>query len=369
MTGDAPLYLGLISGTSADAIDAALVSFDGRPQVVAARAFAYPADVRGEILALSTSAGTVSLDALGRLDARIGRAFADAATELIEHCGIERARVRAIGSHGQTVRHRPRGEPPFTMQIGDPNVIAERTGIATVADFRRRDVAAGGEGAPLAPAFHAAALRAAGEDRAILNLGGIANLTLLPADEAAPVIGFDTGPANCLLDAWAASHLGAARDEGGAIAATGAPDPAVLSRCLAERYFAEKPPKSTGREEFDLQWLGAFGLAADAPTALATLTELTAVSIAHAVRDHAPSTRRVIACGGGVHNGFLMARIAAALDGIPLESSDAHGIDPDFVEAALFAWLAHAHVTGAAGNLPSVTGARGPRVLGALHPP
>lgn len=368
MAGTAPLFLGLISGTSADAIDAALVSFDGRPQVLVAHAFDYPPDVRAEILALSRSDGTVSLDALGRLDARIGLAFADAATGLLARGGVDRARVRAIGSHGQTLRHRPRADPPFTMQLGDPHVIAERTGIPTVADFRRRDVAAGGEGAPLAPAFHAAVLRSGAEDRAILNLGGIANLTLLPADATSPVTGFDTGPANCLLDAWSARHLGRSRDDGGTIAAQGVADPAVLARCLAEPYFAAAPPKSTGREEFDLRWATARGLADDAPTALATLTELSASSIALALRTHAPGTRRVIACGGGVHNRFLMRRIAAALGDIPLESSATHGIDPDFVEAALFAWLAHAHVEGTAGNLPSVTGARGPRVLGALHP-
>jgi anhydro-N-acetylmuramic acid kinase len=369
MAVPAPLFLGLISGTSADAIDAALVSFDGHPRVVAAEAFAYPDVVRDAILVLSRSAGTASLDELGALDVRIAIAFAEAANALIGRSGIERARVRAIGSHGQTVRHRPRADPPFTLQLGDPSVIAERTGIATIADFRRRDVAAGGQGAPLAPAFHAAVLAAEGEDRAVLNLGGIANLTLLPGDPSAPVTGFDTGPANCLLDAWSMRHLGRTRDEGGAVASTGVADPAALSRCLAYPYFASPPPKSTGREEFDLEWLSPHGIATDAPTALATLTELTARTIADALRATAPSTRRVIACGGGVHNPYLMRRIAAALDGITVESSAAHGIDPDFVEAALFAWLAHAHLAGHAGNLPAVTGARGPRVLGAIYPP
>jgi anhydro-N-acetylmuramic acid kinase len=367
---DARLYLGLISGTSADAIDAALVAFDPAPRVVAARAFDYPAEVRERVLAMSRGSAETTLEALGELDVRVGLAFADAANALIAGCGVARDAIAAIGSHGQTVRHRPRNTPAFTMQIGDPTTIVERTGILTVADFRRRDVAAGGEGAPLAPAFHAAVLRAAGEARAVLNLGGIANLTLLPADPAAPVRGFDTGPANCLLDAWSARHLGCARDEGGTLARQGRIDEALLARLLDEPYFALPPPKSTGREEFDLDWLAARAPLPTAPAdLLATLAELSARTIADALRASAPATRRVVACGGGVHNGLLMERIRAALGGIPLETSREHGIDPDFVEAALFAWLARECLAGRPGNLPAVSGARGPRVLGAIHPP
>jgi anhydro-N-acetylmuramic acid kinase len=367
---DAHLYLGLISGTSADAIDAALVQFDPAPRVVAAQAFDYPGDVRERVLAMSRGSAATTLEALGELDVRVGLAFAAAANALIGTSGVARSAIAAIGSHGQTVRHRPRGNPAFTMQIGDPTTIVEHTGILTVADFRRRDLAAGGEGAPLAPAFHAAVLRGAGEARAVLNLGGIANLTLLAADPGTPVRGFDTGPANCLLDAWSARYLGRARDEDGALARQGRIDDALLARLLDEPYFALPPPKSTGREEFDLDWLQARGPLPAAPAdLLATLAEFSARTIADALRDSAPATRRVIACGGGVHNGLLMERIRVALDGIPLDTSREHGIDPDFVEAALFAWLARECLAGRPGNLPAVSGARGPRVLGAIHPP
>lgn len=364
------LYLGLISGTSADAIDAALLCFEPVPRVLAARAFDYPAAVRTQVLALSRGRAETTLEAVGALDVAVGRAFADAANALLREANVPAAAVAAIGSHGQTIRHRPRAEPAFTMQIGDPSTIAERTGIATVADFRRRDVAAGGEGAPLAPAFHAAVLRAPGESRAVLNLGGIANLTLLPADPAAPVIGFDTGPANCLMDAWSARHLGHARDDGGRLASAGTVDAAALARWLEEPFFALPPPKSTGREEFDLDWLDARGPLPDTPAdVLATLADLSAQSVARALRAHAPDARRVIACGGGVHNAFLMERLQAAFGPVALETTAEHGIDPDFVEAALFAWLARERLEGRPGNLPSVTGAKGPRVLGALYPP
>jgi anhydro-N-acetylmuramic acid kinase len=366
---DQRLFVGLISGTSADAIDAALLAFDPAPRVLASRASAYAAPVRDAILALSRGNARTSLEALGELDVRVGRAFADAANQLLRAAGVSREAVAAIGSHGQTIRHRPRADPPYTIQIGDPATIAEHTGITTVADFRRRDVAAGGEGAPLAPGFHAAVLRDAGEARAVLNLGGIANLTLLPADAASPVLGFDTGPANCLLDAWMAQDGGATRDDGGQRARRGDVDVEALGRWLDEPYFALPPPKSTGREEFDLDWLASRGpLPARAEDLLATLVELSATSVAIALRAHAPATRRVIACGGGVHNGFMMQRIQAALGDVVLETTREHGIDPDFVEAALFAWLARERLDGRPGNLPSVTGARGPRLLGAVYP-
>lgn len=370
MAHEAPLFIGLISGTSADAIDAALLAFDPSPRIVVARAFDYPPAVRHAVLALSRGAASTTLEALGELDVRVGIAFAEAANALLRHAGVAREAVLAIGSHGQTVRHRPRAVPPFTLQIGDPATIAERTGITTVADFRRRDVAAGGEGAPLAPAFHAATLRSAAETRAVLNLGGIANLTLLPADPAGAVIGFDTGTANCLLDAWADRHLGAACDAGGGLARRGRVDEPALSRWLDYPYFALPPPKSTGREEFDLDWLESRGPLPAAPEdLLATLTELSARTVATALRANAPATRRVIACGGGVHNAFLMERLQAALGDVPLDTTREHGIDPDFVEAALCAWLARERLAGRPGNLPSVTGARGPRVLGAIHAP
>ncbi len=369
MIADAGLFLGLISGTSADAIDAALVEFSPLPRVVATRACVYESGLRRDILDLAQGRAAITLEHLGALDVHIGRAFAAAANALLADTGCTARNVRAIGSHGQTVRHRPRSTPAFTLQLGDPTTIAELTGITTVADFRRRDVAAGGQGAPLAPGFHAAVLRRDGEARAVLNLGGIANLTLLPGDPSDAVRGFDTGPANCLLDAWIARQLGGTCDSGGGVARGGRVDIDAVARWLDYPYFARMPPKSTGREEFDLQWLADRGpLPAGNANILASLTELSALSIASALKAHAPDTRRLIACGGGVHNGFLMERIAAAVAPVMLESTAQHGIDPDFVEASLFAWLARECIAGRPGNLPAVTGARGPRVLGAIYP-
>lgn len=367
------LFLGLISGTSADGIDAALVRFasgsaDAHCELVLGRTYAWPEAVRARLIELGQGGEARSLDELGMLDVRIAHGFADAALALLEEAGVEPASVRAVGSHGQTVRHRPESIPPFTWQMGDGNVIAERTGITTVADFRRRDVAAGGHGAPLLPALHAALLRAPDEDRAVLNLGGIANLTLLPADGA--VRGFDTGPANALLDAWCQGHTGAAFDAGGTFAARGTADEGLLARLLDDPWFALPPPKSTGREQFHLDWLEArIGDESRRPEDVqATLLELTAASVAGALRAAQPSTRRVLACGGGVHNPALLARIGARLPGAVVESTAAHGVDPDFIEAMGFAWLAREALAGRPGNLPPVTGAKGPRVLGAIYP-
>jgi anhydro-N-acetylmuramic acid kinase len=379
--GSDGLYLGLISGTSADGIDAALVRFgaDAGPRgcgLVAGRTFAWDPALRNRLLAIGQGGALDSLDEYGSLDVRIGEAFAGAALALLDEAGATTGEVRAIGSHGQTLRHRPHGADqdgrhPFTLQLGDGHVIAERTGITTVADFRRRDLAAGGHGAPLLPALHAALLSDPAEQRAVLNLGGIANLTLLPAAAeacAARVRGFDTGPANALLDAWCERHTGQPFDEGGRFAATGTVDPALLSRLLAEHWFAQPPPKSSGREQFHLAWL-APRLRDEAPADVqATLLELTVASVVDALLATQPDTARVLACGGGVHNPLLMRRLAARLPGVVLESTAAHGLDPDHVEAMGFAWLARQTLAGLPGNLPSVTGARGPRILGCVHP-
>ncbi len=362
------LYLGLISGTSADGIDAALVGFDGSPQFLRGRTYAYPAALRARVLALSQhDASPLSLDAIGALHVEIGNAFADAAQKLIVDSGVDPARIRAIGSHGQTLRHRPSGAFPFSLQLGDASVIAERTGMTTVADFRSRDVAAGGHGAPLMPAFHAAFLRNAGEDRAVLNLGGIANLTLLP--KLGAVRGFDTGPANGLMDGWTQRHFGAAFDANGAFASSGRVDAALLARFLSEPWFAQPPPKSTGRDQFHQDWLQAHLIAATlrAEDVQATLCELTATTVADALRATQPATARVLVCGGGVHNAFLLARLAAQMPNVRIESTARYGLDPDMVEAMGFAWLARETLAGRPGNLPEVTGARGPRVLGAIH--
>lgn len=373
---DAPiseLFLGLMSGTSADGIDAALVRFDGegrtlRCELVRGRTFGWDAALRAQLVALGQGADNVSLDALGSLDGRIALAFAESALSLLQEAGVPRGRIRAIGSHGQTIRHRPQADPPFTWQLGDGNVIAERCGIATVADFRRRDVAAGGQGAPLMPAFHAALLGSPQEDRAVLNLGGIANFTLLPVDGG--VRGFDTGPANALMDAWCERHTGRAYDAGGTFAASGQVNATLLARLLADAWFALPPPKSTGREHFHLDWLQArMDDTVVAPADVqATLLELTARTVADALQMTQPDTRRVLACGGGVRNHVLMARLAAYLPQAVVESTASHGLDPDYVEAMGFAWLARETLAGRPGNLPAVTGASGQRVLGAVYP-
>ncbi|XQA78647.1 anhydro-N-acetylmuramic acid kinase [Xanthomonas sacchari] len=367
---DDALFLGLMSGTSADGIDAALVRFDhdGNPQLQLGRTYAWAPQQRAALIALGEGGDIASLDALGQLDAEVAIAFAEAALRLLDDAGVAPAAVRAIGSHGQTVRHRPLADPAFTWQLGDGNRIAELTGIATVCDFRRRDVAAGGHGAPLMPAFHAAMLGTAHEDRAVLNLGGIGNLTLLPAHGA--VRGFDTGPANALLDAWCQRHRGQPYDAGGAFAASGAVDADLLQRLLADPWFALPPPKSTGREQFHLRWLEAcLDTPAPTPAAVqATLLELTAATIADALLAQQPATRQLLVCGGGVHNPLLLARLQARLPGVQVQSTQAHGLDPDYIEAMGFAWLARQTLAGLPGNLPSVSGARGPRILGAIHP-
>src|SRR5579875_200037 len=363
-----PLYLGLISGTSADGIDAVLVRFAPSLKVVAAQTFAYPDPLRERIVAFARNDATVTLIEFGRLDVEIGERFADAALALLRETGANARSVAAIGSHGQTVCHRPTGPHPFTLQMGDPGVIAERTGIATVADFRRADVAAGGQGAPLLPALHAAVLADAAAPRAILNLGGIANLTLLVPGR--PVLGFDTGPANCLMDAWSMRVRGTPRDEGGAWARSGRVDDALLQRLLDDPYFAAAPPKSTGREYFNLDWLDTrLPGGMDPANVQATLLRLTSRSIADVLHTQAPGIRGLYACGGGVHNGTLMDALRGELPDVQLDTTAALGLDPDFVEAVGFAWLARARLENVPGNLPSVTGARGPRVLGGIYAP
>jgi anhydro-N-acetylmuramic acid kinase len=364
-----PFFLGLISGTSVDGIDAALVRFAPTLHIAAARTFPLPDALAAEVLRVSQSDAQISLDDLGRLDTRLGEAFATAANALVDASGIARAGIAAIGSHGQTLRHAPTGSAPFTLQVGDANVIAERTGIATVADFRRRDVAAGGQGAPLVPAFHAAVLADPRESRAVLNLGGIANLTLLPVD--GPVRGFDTGPASCLMDAWCLRERGERFDRDGAFARSGTVLPALLERLASDPWLALPPPKSTGRDQFHLAWLQShLAGAAFAPADVqATLCEFSASTIANALLREQPDAVALLACGGGVHNGFLLERLRARLPGLRVESTASHGLDPDFVEAAAFAWLAAATLAGRPGNLPAVTGARGPRVLGSVHAP
>lgn len=368
-------YVGLMSGTSVDGVDAVVVEMDtqARPAILAARCLPMPPALRERILALS-SPGDGEVDRLGVLDVELGRLFAGAALQVIADAGLQPRDVRAIGSHGQTVRHRAAHvATPFTLQIGDPNTIAELTGITTVADFRRRDIAAGGQGAPLVPAFHAAMFRLPDRDRVVANIGGMANLTVLPAAQGeAPVRGFDTGPGNVLMDAWHDLHRGSPVDHDGRWARGGRIDEALLDAMLADPFLATAPPKSTGREHFDLAWLQARLAGLGHPVAprdvQATLVEFTARSVAEATLSWGTRSGDLFLCGGGAHNGFLRERLAAALPDHRVATTAELGIDPDMVEAMAFAWLASRTLAGLPGNLPAVTGASRPVVLGGIYP-
>jgi anhydro-N-acetylmuramic acid kinase len=367
------LFIGLMSGTSADGIDAALVEIDAaRVRLRHACHSRFPAPLQAGIHALARGnyGDRDAIEWLGALDARLGEAFADAALQIIGEAGVDKGRIRAIGSHGHTIRHRPDESSPFTLQIGDPNIVAARTGVTTVADFRRRDVALGGQGAPLAPAFHQAIFGSADETRVVLNLGGIANVTLL--DPARETRGFDTGPANTLLDAWASRHGRGPFDNNGAFARTGHFNAALLAALLDDAYFKRPPPKSSGLERFNPDWLDAQLARLAEPVAAAdvqaTLVELTARSVANEIATHAPSAQRVYACGGGVHNPALMTALGDALGTVTFESTAIAGADPDYIEAMAFAWLASRALTGKPGNLPAVTGAREAATLGTICP-
>jgi anhydro-N-acetylmuramic acid kinase len=366
------LYVGLNSGTSMDAVDAVLVDLSERlPRIVAYHETPYTEDVRATLLAARKLGAVLPLRECMRLDVELGRLFAQAALQVVAE-GRARARdIRAIGSHGQTIWHNPDGDAPSTLQIGDPNVIAARTGIQTVTDFRRMDVALGGQGAPLAPAFHKACFHDATADRAIVNIGGIANLTVIPAAQSLPVTGHDTGPGNCLLDDWAMTHLGQPCDRDGSWAAAGRPLQPLLAVLLADPYFSRPPPKSTGREYFNLDWLRRHldDVRAPAVDVQATLRELTAASIANAVLAARPAVVDVFVCGGGAYNGGLMRALAARLPGKRVETTAAAGLPPDRVEAVMFAWLACCRIEGRCGNLPAVTGARQSAVLGGIYLP
>jgi len=362
----AELYVGLMSGTSLDGVDAVLADLSGaQPRILASAHEPFDAALRAELLALNTP-GVDEIERAALAGNLLAQCYADAVKALFSRSGKYRSTARAIGCHGQTVRHHP--ERGYTVQIGNPALLAELCGMRVVADFRSRDVAAGGQGAPLVPAFHAAVFASRDESRAALNLGGIANLSWLP--RSGRVTGFDCGPGNCLLDLWAARHLGKPHDKGGKWAAGGKVAPALLERMLAEPFFARSPPKSTGRDLFNEAWLGRM-LEGDenVRSVQATLLELTARAIAHAVGRHCRSARRVIACGGGVENSALMHRLGKLLAPTVLEKSDRYGLDPQLVEATAFAWLAKQALEGKPGNLATVTGARGARVLGAVYPP
>lgn len=366
------LFIGALSGTSIDSIDVALVRFAPSPTLVASHSLPYPADLRRELLALCTP-GENEIDRLGRADVAVGRCFAQAVNELLVRERVPAGDIRAVGSHGQTIRHRPGQTPPFTLQIGDPNVIAALTEITVAADFRRKDLALGGQGAPLVPAFHEAVFRTAGTDRVVVNIGGIANLTVLPGNPAAPIAGFDTGPGNTLMDAWSRRVLHEPMDRDGALAARGRIVPALLAALLADPYFDQPPPKSTGPEYFSLAWLERHLAAAGSPTdadVQATLLALTARTIADAIRPHAAAGGAdVFVCGGGANNSALMRALGEALPACRVDRTDTLGVAAGWVEAMAFAWLARQRWQAQPGNCPRVTGAARPAVLGGLFLP
>lgn len=362
-------YIGLMSGTSVDGIDAIIVDFSRKQPKIAATYFQpYDASTRKQILDLCKP-GENEIHRLGELDVALGKAFANTVNHILKRGSINPKYIKAIGSHGQTVRHHPHSDNRFTIQIGDPNIIAAKTGITTIADFRRKDLAHGGQGAPLVPAFHNYLLRSKDSDRAIVNIGGIANVTLLSRKQPKHIIGFDTGPGNTLLDSWIFYCQQKACDERGAWGATGVVDHDLLNKMLTDPYFKLPPPKSTGREYFNLEWLqtNIAGHNISQADVQATLIELTATSIVNAIKTNM-QTGEILICGGGTHNDFLMKRLKAlALPGLTVHSTQKFGIDPDWVEAMAFAWLAQQTLKRAPGNIPSVTGAQNETILGGVY--
>lgn len=360
-----------MSGTSMDAIDAVLVDFSaGIPRLVHTLDYPIPDELRSICQALCIP-GNNEIDRLGQADGQLGDVFADAVLQLLDKAGISAQNVAAIGSHGQTIRHRPEETTPFTLQIGDANRIAERTGITTVADFRRRDMAAGGQGAPLVPAFHAAVFQSTEQSRTIVNIGGIANITILPKDTDTPVSGFDTGPGNRLMDIWVQKHQQQFFDQDGQWAATGEINKSLLNQLMTDEYFDRLPPKSTGREKFNLAWLeeqlANYGKETAAEDVQATLCELTAISITVDIRQHAQETEAVIVCGGGTRNLQLMKRLREHLDPVEVKTTDDIGYPAEWIEAMAFAWLARETLAHRPGNVPGVTGAHHPVILGGIY--
>jgi anhydro-N-acetylmuramic acid kinase len=358
-----------MSGTSMDGIDAAILSFDpGSLQLHHANSYDYPAELRQRLKAAASTPLDQDIDELETLDRLTGECFRDAALHLLQESGMAASEIAAIGSHGQTVRHCPDSDAPFSLQIGNAHIIAAGTGITTVADFRTADIKAGGQGAPLVPPFHHWLFGDASADRVVLNIGGIANITVLP--QRGEVTGFDTGPGNTLMDNWIYHIDGSRFDAAGALAASGNSDTALLQRLLGDPYFAMPAPKSTGLEYFNSEWLRQHALegiiAADVQS---TLCDLTVLSIADAIEQYAEDTTAVFVCGGGAHNAELMRRLRHRLQPIEVQSTAQCGLHPDWVEAAAFAWLASRTLAGLPGNLPSVTGASAAVVLGTIVDP
>ena len=371
------MYIGLMSGTSLDGVDGVLVGFGAAGgtgpalKVAAHRHLPFSSDLRQTLLGLN-SRGDDELHRSALAGNALARIYAAVISQLLQAGEQPASTVHAVGAHGQTVRHQPQAfdGTGYTLQLMNGALLAELCGIDVVCDFRSRDLAAGGQGAPLAPAFHAAHFARSDQSVAVLNLGGIGNLSFLPAHGQA--LGFDCGPGNALLDAWCQRHLGKTYDDNGGWAETGAVNSSLLSAMRAEPFFAQPPPKSTGRDLFNSRWLQSMlskaGAGLSPVDVQATLAELTVVACADAVQAHGPRTLQLLVCGGGAFNAHLMRRLAAHLPGILVQSTASQGVPPNQVEALAFAALAKAFIERQPGNLPSVTGARGARLLGALYP-
>jgi anhydro-N-acetylmuramic acid kinase len=363
------IYIGLMSGTSLDGIDIAIVDFAQRPPTLIHSATQpYKPALKQKIREITVS-GTANLDDLCQLDVELGNTYADVVNRSLEETRLDIKQIRAIGNHGQTIRHSPDSELPYTLQIGDPSIIAARTGITTVGDFRRKDIALGGQGAPLAPAFHRFLFSTANCDRVIVNIGGIANLTYLPAIHDSEIIGFDTGPGNTLLDFWVSRHNGQSYDERGQWAETGTVIDDLLENFLQnEPYFQRKSPKTTGTEYFNPHWLLPQIKHDHAiEDVQATLVELTVLTIAEGVNQLPSIPVECFVCGGGIHNIYLIDRLQQALPNCQILSTSQLGLDPDYVEATAFAWLARQSINQQTGNLPSVTKAESESVLGGIY--
>lgn len=364
-------FIGVLSGTSLDAVDAAICEFgpNNRIQLIACHALDIPKPFRERCLAIMQD-GHCALDELGMLDVTAAELFAQAIETLLEKTQIPAQAITAIGSHGQTLWHNPTSKTPFTLQIGDPNILFERTQIPVVSDFRRRDMAAGGQGAPLAPALHAALFHSEEIDRFIINIGGISNLTYLPKDKSQPIIGFDTGPGNGLLDAWVTQNWQKTFDEDGIIAQSATPDLDFLTALLDDPYFQQAPPKSTGKEVFNLNWLENKRLNGfshlNPETILATLVSLTTHTIYEEIQRLSTKPAEIYLCGGGALN-LAILKSLSSLTPHPVLTTEALGVHPSWVEAILFAWLAKQTIQGQTGNIPSVTGAHHAVVLGGIY--
>jgi anhydro-N-acetylmuramic acid kinase len=365
------LYIGLMSGTSLDAIDVAIIGFgtQGAAQdlsLVATKEHAFPVDLQQALLQIIENPDSVSLDQIGTLHRQLGLTYAQAVNTLLTEAGIGASEITAIGCHGQTVRHSPDTDPAFTLQLGDGATIANGTGITTVNDFRSADIALGGQGAPLAPGFHKWLYGQQQQNVAVVNIGGIANITLLHAD--GHTSGFDTGPGNTLLDSWINKHQKQKFDAAGAWAGSGQVDKELLALLLSDPYFAMPAPKSTGREYFHTEWL-ASRLAGQKPVNVqATLAELTACSIATAIQQYSP-VNDVHVCGGGALNHNLLQRLQALLPASNIQPVNQSGVSPEWVEAIAFGWLARERLAGNPAGLPDVTGATQAALLGAVHLP